>query len=293
MSVKGRLANLVTAKPEINYTEKDDADPNIGTDTRAAVDNLDFETAERITMNSRLSNHNYLRDTSAKLMMDLDEEDNQVHEEKLRLENTLKERAEEDAQTIKHEYQSKFARLVTKHRREAEELKEKWIQHHNHAESVAMKKIEDLKHTSKVLASCECYEAAKDLRDRTVLNENQIIYNETNPVDQQFHSQFDTMISRHREMYDALFVEMNNKIHLARQDADVQFVKENVELTYRTALSPVEMMKKISQSEDMSIAEKTSMIRTMTPSKLSPLSSRASSRMRQSQQQEMSEEPLE
>ena len=289
MSVRGRLANLVNARPEINYMSKEDADPNIGTDTKAAVENLDFETAERITYNSRLSNHNYLRDMSAKLMMDLDEEDNRIRLESMRIEEELEREAEEKAMDIKHEYQTKFTRLVTRHRREAEELKEKWIQHHNHAESVAMKKIDDLKHTSKVLASCECYEAAKDLRDRTVLNENQIILNETNPVDQHFHAQFDTMISRHQEMYDALFAEMNNKMQLVRQDAKVQNQKEGVELTYREALSPVEMMKKISKAGDMSIAEKTSMIRTMTPSKLSPLSSRASSRMRQSQQNEVSE----
>lgn len=276
----GRLANLTVKKPEINYTEVEDADPNMSTDPRAAIDNLDFETAERITNNSRLSNHNYLRDTSAKLVMDLDEEDNKIRLESLKIAQELERQAEDAAANITHEYQSRFVRLVTQHRLEADELKEKWIQHHRHAESVALKKIDDLKHTSKVLASCECYEAAKDLRDRTQLNEEQIKLNETSPVDQHFRDQFETMIRRHQETYSALFNEMNTKIHLVRQEARVQSEKENVDLTYREALSPVDMMKKISQSGEMSIAEKSSMIRTMTPHKLSPLSSRASSQMR-------------
>ncbi|KAK8889708.1 hypothetical protein M9Y10_034461 [Tritrichomonas musculus] len=286
----GRLANLTNKKPEINYTETDNADPNMGTDTRAAIDNLDFETAERITNNSRLSNHNYLRDTSAKLVMDLDEEDNRLRLEGLRIAQELERQAEDAAANITHDYQSRFVRLVTQHRQEADDLKERWIQHHRHAESVATKKIDDLKHTSKVLASCECYEAAKDLRDRTQLNEEQIKLNETSPVDQHFRDQFETMIRRHQEMYNALFNEMNTKIHLVRQEARVQNEKENVDITYREALSPVDMMKKISQSGEMSLAEKSSMIRTMTPSKLSPLSSRASSQMRQINIQEPLEE---
>ena len=292
MSTKkgGRLANLTTRETEINYLTKEEIDTTVGTDPRDAIDNLDFETAERITNNSRLSNHKYLRDTSAQLIRDLDETDQQIRFERLRISQTIEREAQEASAMIKQEYQSKFARLVGQHRIEAENLKQRWIQHHKEAETVAMKKIDDLKHTSKVLASCECYDAAKDLRDRTQLNEDQITFNETSQVDRHFREQFETMLARHQEIYDALFREMNTKIKLVEDQVQLKKEKENIELSYRQSLSPVEMMKKISASADMSLAEKSSIIRTLTPSKLSSINSVASSQMRQSMLQELSDD---
>ena len=277
-----RLQNLVnsSAKPEIDFTDSRNADPKIGFDAKDAVEKLDYETAEKITDNAHLKSHNFIRDTSNQIMNDIEKKDidmrisQQMETERIELQAEIK------AEDIKHNYQTKFTQLVLQHRKEAEALKEKWIQDHQRAEALALKKISELKDTSKVLATCESYVAAKDLRDRATINEEQLISEETDAVDEHFRLQFESMMERHNDAYNSLYNEMMNKIHFTKQKAKLKSQKLDVETTYKEALSPVEMMNKISKSPDLSIIEKTSIIKQITPSRRNtPMNSRAVSEL--------------
>ncbi|OHT12497.1 hypothetical protein TRFO_17665 [Tritrichomonas foetus] len=276
-----RLVKLVDSykTPEIDFTNPDDADPNIENNPESAIEQLDFETAEIITSNNHLTEHNALRDNANQLIMGIEETGDHLTNESQIIGEKLEQGAEIKAEDIKHHYQGKFAQLVSKHRNEAEAFKEKWIENHKRAEAAALKRIEELKSTSKVLATCECYEAAKDIRDKTTINEEANIREETDPIDSHFREQFEAMMARHKDLYRSLFYEMHHKINYYRQKAKVDHERANVDIVYQEALSPVEMMKKISNSEHLTVAEKISIIRQTSPSKLSPLNSRVSSQL--------------
>lgn len=251
----------------INFEATEDADPDMTTDTRQAVDSLDFETAERIVENQRLSTCQRLRASSQQFMRESEEEQKEIQRQQERRSRLLAEETELAVQDVKLDFQTRFTQLVQRHRSEAEELKNRWIRIHTHAEGVARKKIDDLIHTSKVLASLQSFESAKDVRDRTNRDELEIIANEVRPSDEHFKRQFEIMIQRHQQQYEALFQEMNREIDLARGDAQVKDTQMRAESQFEESLSPVKMIGKISNS-DFTHLEKKSMISVLSPGKL-------------------------
>ena len=252
----------------IDFETTEDADPDMTSDTRKAVQDLDFETAERIAENQRLSTCQKLRASSQQFMRESEEEQKQIQRQMERRARLLEEETELAVQDVKLDFQTRFTQLVLRHRGEAEDLKNRWIKIHTQAEGVARKKIDDLLHTSKVLASLQSFESAKDVRDRTNRNELEIIANEVRPGDEHFKRQFETMIQRHQQQYEALFQEMNREIDLARGDAKVRTTEMQTESQFQESLSPVKMIGKISDSDQFSHLEKKSMISVLSPGKL-------------------------
>ena len=262
----------------INFEGTEDADPDMTTDTRQAVASLDFETAERIVENQRLSTCQKLRTSSQQFLRESEQEQQEIKRQQERRSQILQEKTEIAVQDVKLDYQTRFTLLVERHRSEAEDLKNRWIRLHTHAEGVARKKIDDLIHTSKVLASLQSFESAKDLRDRTMQQEQDIIDNEVRAGDEHFRKHFEIMIQRHQQQYEALFQEMNREIELAKGGAMVEDTKNRTESQFEENLSPVRMIKKISGS-DFSHLEKKSMIGVLSPGKLRNVRTAAPAKM--------------
>lgn len=276
MSVK--FVKLGEEPLDINFQDAEDADPDLGEDTRNAIENMDFEGAAKISGNISLSKSNFLRSSSMQFTLERDQDINQIRELSFRKSQSIQAKSEEIVNQILTKYQKKFLELEKIHREEALTLKNRWIAHHQQAERIATKKIEDLRHTSKVLASCECYDAAINLRDTTTENEEQILNDEIRPGDYLFESQFRTMLDRHKEQYQSLHDQMESEMDIIRGDAEVEDVKVRSEAAYQEALSPVKMMQKISTSEELSTLDKKSIIVTLSPGRLSEVSSRNQSR---------------
>ena len=267
-----RLSSMADESRLINFEGTEDADPDMPTDTRAAVQSLDFETAERIVENQRLSTCQKLRTSSQQFIRESEQEQQEIQRQLERRQQILEEKTEIAVQDVKLEYQTRFTLLVERHRSEAEDLKNRWIRLHTHAEGVARKKIDDLIHTSKVLASLQSFESARDVRDRTLQQEQDIIANEVRSSDEHFRRHFEVMIQRHQQQYEALFQEMNREIELAKGGAMVEDTKMRAESQFEENLSPVKMIKKISGS-GFTHLEKKSMISVISPGKLKSMRS--------------------
>jgi hypothetical protein len=175
------------------------------------------------------------------------------------------------------EYQDIFTAMVARHRQEVENLKVRWLEHHQRAEGVAHLKIDDLLHTSKVLASLESFDAARDVRDRTMTDTERIIADEVEAGDTHFRTQFEALIERHRHQYAGLLRGMNEKIALARGRGAIDLTRHGTQAKFEEAMSSVELLRQISGSS-LSAHEKRSVISNLSPSKMSGRQSTASNR---------------
>lgn len=267
-----RLSALADQSRVLDFQTTEDADPDLTNDIRDAVAQLDFETAERIARNTELASLQRLRTSSQQFFSQSEEALRETDDKVTRERERISREAAIAIDCVKNDFQNRFTRLVIGHRREAEDLKNKWISHHSRAEAVARKKIDDLIHTSKVLASLQSFASAKDVRDRTHSQEAQIIADEVAPGDTHFREQFEKMIQRHQHQYNSLIEEMNRGIELARGEAAVQESKARRQGALETALSPVKMMERINDS-NLSPLEKRSLIMHMSPGRLSDMRS--------------------
>jgi hypothetical protein len=246
------------------HEETDDALPD---DPRDAIDVMDYGTAARITEKARRAQANALQAGAQhfqdELLRDLQGQQLRATQDTQSIERHLEERLAD----VKQQYQTKFTQLVEVHRRQAEELRLRWIQNHERAEGVAKKKIGEMLHTSKVLALLESYDSAESLKTRTQENQSEIIAQEVSQCDDHFRKQFTVMIQRHGQQYDALFSEMTRMMGIARGSANLKKTTVKCRTQEEASLSPVKMINDIEKSR-FSPVEKRKLIASLSPGKL-------------------------
>ena len=162
-----------------------------------AVANLNFEEADRLTQlwndqvkddltTTRIEIENEQESQRLKLMIFADRQETQIDiETEMKLKNTVKQ------------YRDLYRQLKSNQKREVTELQKTWIKNHDDAVNLARHKIENLLYTSKVLASCECYDQAKTLRNKVQEDEDNIVSKETKAIDKHFKKQFGVSASQY------------------------------------------------------------------------------------------------
>jgi hypothetical protein len=254
----------------VHSSSSRDDDIGLRADRRRTVDSLDFEKAEVDAANAREALrpdvtrfHEFAEQEQSALVQ-------HVRDYNAKMQLEIGSLVEE----IRHKGQTKFTELVMRHRREANDLRIRWIKNHEQAEAVARRKISDMLHTSKVLASLESFENARDLRDRTQGGEDEIVAEEVRSGDAHFRTQFERMIRRHKQQYDTLLVEMDRAIELAKGEFKVKRAKFKGETEFEQAMSPVRTLNRIYDSE-FSAIEKKSLVASLSPSRLKEVRSPA------------------
>jgi membrane-bound lytic murein transglycosylase len=234
------------SKPFAAFGQVDDTLP---TDIHNAIEAFDYRLAQRISDNSRRVHSGILQSGSLHFQEQLTEEVQSYHEDLVQANHSIERELENQLSRVKQDYQTKFTELVDRHRREAEDLRARWISHHEQAESVARKKVNDMMHTSKVLALLESYESAEGLRVRTETEQLEIIAQEVRQGDEHFRKQFTGMIQRHAQQYDGLFGEMTRLMNIAKGKANLQKTAMKSKSQEKLSLSPVRMIREIEASE--------------------------------------------
>lgn len=274
---------------DTKFVDVDEADPTLTNDPREAIKRCDFEEARRITTNNQHSNSNYLKETSTTLVFEADEIHDELKNNADQIIDDLKEQASEEITRLTHEYQTKFVELEKVHRKEAELLKDRWIFQHKQAEKVAQKKIDNLTYTAQILATHQCYDAAITIRNNTNEKLNDIIGEKTGVIDKHFKQEFEVLISFHQAQYESLYDELQDAINLIKASLQTKISNVWKEVQYMQAMTPVQMIKQINESEDLSTMEKKSIITTLSPSQLTPAGSRTVSQLRMSRAQNYDE----
>jgi hypothetical protein len=262
-----RFASMSTEHITIDLTKTEVIEVNPGEDAGTVIANLDFERAELIAASQHNDHTDLLRTSSNRFLLESERYQSDLRDEGDRECARIRHEVQIEIEDIKEDYQTQFTVAVQRHRTEAEDLKALWIAHHQRAEGIARRKLDDIIHTSKVLASLESFESARKLRDDARDNEDSYIAEEVKAGDDHFRSQFRVMIQRHEQQYDALAEEMARKIELAQRNGDIREAKVKGGVQADEAHSPVKMMNDISQA-DFNPLEKKAIINTLSPGRL-------------------------
>ena len=230
-----------------------------------AVANLNFEEADRLTRlwndqvqddltSTRIEIENEQESQRQKLQRYADKQERRIESEtELKLLNTVKQ------------YQDLYKQLKANQDREVTQLQQTWIKTHEDAVNVARNKIDNLLYTSKVLASCECYDNAKTLRNKVHEEEDTIVNKETKAIDKHFKKQFERMLERQQAALDSLYKQMKNDLESIRGQSNIAKVAVRSHEKINLAMSPMNSIHNISLLNNFTMDQKKSLIADLTP----------------------------
>lgn len=251
---KHDLIDLPTAE------EVDPTDP-----VQEAIENYNYEEAARIVQSTQSIHLENLDEDVEILLKRRESELTKKHSDDEKCIAELKEETDQIISTIVINYQKEFNKLVRMQKEQMEELKKQWAIEHSRAEEHANKKIDDLYHTSKVLASCGCYERAIGLRDKIVNAKGKIMENECHSIDKQFQEQFLALNKRHKITMEALYNKMKREIELeeiiSKDTQSIIYKNERVS----ESMSPIKSIIDINCSNELTMEDKRELINRLTP----------------------------
>lgn len=189
----------------------------LGREKTAAIANLDFESAYTISQDM-LTRHE--KDTIARRQRYIDSvfgENGSTAKDKLEMEKELINMdAARELRAVKQDYIVKAKSLAAKHRSEAEELELKWREIYDRAYKDAETRLESSLISARLLAKCDNYEHAINVRDSTKeIDRTQVI-----ECCDGFKRQYAMMMKRHETEFEHLHLLFKSYVQLLRNESE-------------------------------------------------------------------------
>lgn len=232
-----------------------------------AIDALNFEEAIRVDTVRKNNQKDALKGTQEMYALAAQNLNKASEGSRQILMNEIESETQLQLQEILSKYQQQFVKFESEDREEINQIRKKWISAHEAAEYNAKKKIQNLLHTSKVLASCKCYGVAINVRDSVETGESNIIDQEVKQIDLTYQKQVLLIIKKQNGRYNSLYLQMKKELLEAKQKGEMRRKQADVQFQYEVSMSPIKMITKIANDESLPLDQKKKLIHELSPRK--------------------------